>query len=132
MIQIKISHNSPTTISHPKRGAQPSSGNILYKTYTHTAYYTHGTSTLMAYKDLIKFGGTWILWSTGMCKELGRLAQGYKNMAGTNTMFFLTHKEIWENPKDCVVIYAQLVVDYRPQKVDLNRIQLTIGSNLIV
>ena len=42
----------------------------------------------MLYEDIIKFGGTSKVWSEGMCKELGRLAQGYKGTAGTDTILF--------------------------------------------
>ena len=70
------------------------------------------TGIPMPYKDLIKFDGTKMFWSTCMCKELGRLTQGYKDTAGTDTMFFLTQKEIKNISKDCVVTYARIVVDY--------------------
>ena len=33
-------------------------------------------------------------WSEAMCKELGRLAQGYGETPCTNTIRFLTHEEI--------------------------------------
>ena len=58
-----------------------------------------------------------------MRKELGRLTQGYKDTTGTDTMFFLTHKEIKNIPKDRVATYARIVVDYRPQKADPNRVK---------
>ena len=66
-----------------------------------------------------------------MCKELGRLAQGYKGMTGTNTVFFMTIDEIKKIPYDPTVIYACIVVDYRPQKMDTNCICITIGGNLL-
>ena len=34
-------------------------------------------------------------------------------------------------PKDQVVTYARIVVDYRPQKKDPNRVRITAGGNLI-
>ena len=34
-------------------------------------------------------------------------------------------------PKDRTVTYARIVVDYRPQKVDLYRVILTVGGNLL-
>ena len=58
----------------------------------------------------------------GMCKELGRLAQGHGKegadyyVKGTNTVLFMDFDEIKTIPRDQVVTYARIVVDYRPQK----------------
>ena len=40
----------------------------------------------------------------------------------------MTHKEIRNIPKDWTVIYARMVVDYRPQKPDPNRVCITAGG----
>ena len=64
-----------------------------------------------------------------MCKQLGQLTQGYKGISGTNTMCFLTHKEIKNIPKDRAITYTRIVVDYHPQKADTNRIRLIVGGN---
>ena len=53
-----------------------------------------------------------------MATELGRLAQGYKDTKGTNTIEFMSHDEIAAIPKGKVVTYARIVVDFRPQKED--------------
>ena len=66
-----------------------------------------------------------------MCIELGRLSQGYDGTQGTNTIYFMTLDEISTIPKDRVVTYARVVVDYRPQKEDPNRVRITAGGNLI-
>eukprot|EP00804_Cyclotella_cryptica_P028165 CCRYP_011030-RA/>CCRYP_011030-RA protein AED:0.16 eAED:0.16 QI:0/0/0/1/0.25/0/5/0/1115 len=66
-----------------------------------------------------------------MCKELGRLAQGWEGKSGTDTIFFMTHEEIKQIPKDRTVTYARIVVNYRPQKDDPNRVRITVGRNLI-
>jgi hypothetical protein len=34
------------------------------------------------------------MWTNAMCKELGRLAQGYGDKKGTNTIFFMSIEEI--------------------------------------
>ena len=39
--------------------------------------------------------------------------------------------EIKTIPRDQVVTYARIVVDYRPQKKDPNRVRITAGGNLI-
>ena len=66
-----------------------------------------------------------------MCKELGRLAQGYDKTKGTNTVYFMKKEDIKNIPKDRTVTYARIVVDYRPQKSDPNRVRITAGGNLI-
>ena len=40
-------------------------------------------------------------------------------------------KEIENIPKYCVVTYARIVVDFRPQKTDPNCVRITAGGNLI-
>ena len=64
--------------------------------------------------------------------DLGRRAQGYKNTPGTNTIRFLSLEEIDNIPKDRVVTYTRIVVDFRPQKDDPNRVRITTGGNLII
>ena len=48
-----------------------------------------------------------------MCVELGRLAQGYTDTKGTETVKFMTWNEINQIPADRTVTYARIVVDYR-------------------
>ena len=43
----------------------------------------------------------------------------------------MTHDQIRQIPKDRVVTYARIVVDFRPQKEDPNRVRITAGGNLI-
>ena len=66
-----------------------------------------------------------------MCKELGRLTQGYHDTKGTNTCVPLTINEIHNIPADRTITYARIVVDYRPQKADPYRVRVTVGENLI-
>ena len=70
-------------------------------------------------------------WSKAMCKELGRLCQGFGETEGTNTMRFFDPEGIKNITKDRVVTYARIVVDYRPQKADPSRVRITAGGNLI-
>ena len=70
----------------------------------------------------------------GMCKELGRLAQGYGEkgaddyVKGTNTVLFMDLDEIKTIPNDQVVTYARIVVDYQPQIKDPNCVRITAGG----
>ena len=43
----------------------------------------------------------------------------------------MSHDEIQHIPPDKTVTYARIVVDYRPQKSDPNRVRLTVGGNLL-
>ena len=51
-----------------------------------------------------------------MCKELGRLCQGFEDTKGTDTMHFFDLDGIKTIPQDRVVTYARIVVDYIPHK----------------
>jgi hypothetical protein len=67
-----------------------------------------------------------------MSKELQQLAQGCHGVTkGTNTIFFLSHADICLIPKDMTVTYACIMIDHHPQKEDPNRVQITVGGNLI-
>ncbi len=50
---------------------------------------------------------------------------------GTNAMFVMLPSDVPNIPRDRVVMYAWVVVDHRPQKVDPNQIRITTGGNLI-
>jgi hypothetical protein len=87
--------------------------------------------TITKYDKLANDPVTKDVWTAAFCKELGRLAQGWDTTEGTNTIFFMTKEEIAKIPKDRTVTYARIVVDYRPQKADPNRVHITVGGNLI-
>ena len=72
-------------------------------------------------------------WETAFGKEFGGLAQGddRTGQKGTDTVIILDHQQIKEIPKDRVVTYASIAVDYREQKDDPNRVRITAGGNLI-
>ena len=82
--------------------------------------------TITKYKKLINDPILRDAWMKGMCKELGRISQGYgvegtdDYTKGTNTVLFMGLDEIKEIPRYQVVTYARIVVDYRPQKKDPN------------
>ncbi len=67
-----------------------------------------------------------------MSKEIHHLAQGKEGVTkGTNTIFFLSHKEICLIPADRTIMYTRIVIDHRPQKDDPNHVRITVGGNLI-
>ena len=73
------------------------------------------------------------VWTTLFGKEFGSLAQGENRTGakGKDISFVLTYQEIREITTDRVFTYGRLVVDYRPQKDDPNRVRLASGGNLI-
>ena len=51
-----------------------------------------------------------------------------EKIKGTNTIFFKSYDEL---PKDRKATYLNMVVDYRPQKTDPERVRWTVGGNLV-
>ena len=43
----------------------------------------------------------------------------------------MDHEQIRNIPRDCTITYGRIVIDYRPQKDDPNRVRITAGGNLI-
>ena len=86
------------------------------------------------YKKLAKDPVTKYTWTTAWGKEWGNLAQGDDRTGekGTNSIFILNPEDIKNIPKDRVITYARIVIDYRPQKDDPNRVRITAGGNLII
>ncbi len=72
--------------------------------------------TLTKYHKIIEVSELKEVWMMGMYIELRRLAQGYKDTKGTNTIKFMMLEEIKHIPKDQVITYARNLQDYRPQK----------------
>jgi hypothetical protein len=90
------------------------------------------TRRVLSYEDLIKDPKTRDLWSNAMTKELARLAQGLDELTeGTSTVFYMSHEEINNIPKDHTITYARTVIAFRPQKANPNRVRITVGENLI-
>jgi hypothetical protein len=89
--------------------------------------------TITQYKKLAKDPLLKDIWETGLGKEVGRMAQGdiKTGTKGTDSIFVMTHAEITNIPRDRIVTYCRLVVDFRPQKEDPNRVRMTAGGNLL-
>jgi hypothetical protein len=90
--------------------------------------------TISSYKKLMHELATAESWQTAFGKDFGGMAQGENKTGqkGTNAMFVMTHDEIahaYQEKK--FFTFANSIVDYRPQKDDPNRIQITAMGNLI-
>eukprot|EP00957_Ditylum_brightwellii_P013416 1013179-Ditylum_brightwellii.AAC.1 len=86
------------------------------------------TDKLLEYQDLIHHEKYRETWTNVFVKELDYLAKGLCGHQGTNTIKFIRKHDV---PGGCVVTYARIVVDYRSQKADLNRVRLTVGGERI-
>ena len=101
---------------------------------THCVYnvMNEKTGEMQNYHKLLKQNSTREIWASDMCKELGKLYQGYKGLVeGTYTFLFISHSEIRDIPPDKTITYGRIVVDYRPQKADRNCIRLMVGGNIL-
>ena len=88
------------------------------------------TGAALEYRDLIKRPELREAWETSLANELGRLAQGIRDIKGTNTITFIKKSEIpLGRLRD--VTYGRIVVSYRPQKSEPNRSRLTAGGDRI-
>ena len=87
--------------------------------------------TITSYQKLMQIPALKHVWEEAMCKELGKISNGWNDTEGTQTVRFLTHEEIAAIPSDRTITYARIVVDYRKQKNDPNRVRITVGGNLL-
>ena len=61
--------------------------------------------------------------------DLGQLAQGIRDIPGTDTINFIPFAEV---PKGETVTYGRIVCTFRPRKDEKEQTRLTVGGNLIV
>ena len=88
------------------------------------------TGNAMEYRALIKNPKYREVWQRSYANELGRLAQGVRDIKGTDTIRFIHKSDIpYDRWKD--VTYGRIVVDFRPQKSEPHRTRLTVGGNKI-
>jgi hypothetical protein len=80
----------------------------------------------MQYKDLVKDPIFGPLFEIGLSNELGRICQGMRDVAGTNTAFFIDLHNI---PKDRKITYGKPVCDFKPNKTENHRVRLTVGGD---
>jgi len=122
-------YSIPTTLQHDKLTISPA---IDIEEMCNGVVHPITKETITKYETLANDPELKAIWMKAMCKELGRLAQGFGDLVdGTNTIKFLSREEVRCIPADRTVTYARIVVDYRPQKDDPNRVRITVGGNLI-
>lgn len=85
------------------------------------------TGELCEYRHLVK-SSKGRNWELGMCRELGRLFQGYKETKGTDTCRFIKKSDV---PKDRNATYVRVVVADRPRKAEEERVRVTVGGDKV-
>jgi hypothetical protein len=68
------------------------------------------------------------LWTRVFGNKCGRLFQGIRDIPGTDTCFFIELKNI---PNDRNITYGKIVCDYKPHKLEKERVRLTVGGNIL-
>jgi hypothetical protein len=84
------------------------------------------TGKEMEYTALMRDPQLKPLWTRGFGIECGRLFQGIRDIAGTDTCFFVTLTDI---QKDREITYVKIVCDNKPNKKEKERVRLTVGGD---
>ena len=83
---------------------------------------------MLEFRDLVKNPATQQVWTTSLANEFGRLAQGIRNIKGSDCIRFVYKHQI---PKGRNITFTRLVVDERPGKSDPNRTRITVMGNCL-
>jgi hypothetical protein len=86
------------------------------------------TGKEMQYKDLMKDPDLGPSFEIGLSNEVGRICQGIRDIAGTNTAFFVDLTNI---PKTRKITYGKLVCDFKPNKTEKHWVILTVGGDIL-
>jgi hypothetical protein len=84
------------------------------------------TGKEMEYTALMKDPQLKPLWTRGFVNKCGRLFQGIRDIAGTDTCFFIKLTDI---PQDRKITYGKIFCDYKPHKKEKERVRLTLGGD---
>lgn len=87
------------------------------------------TGDLMEYRHLIRHSKYKGPWGYLLCNKVGRLAQGIPwQKTVTDTMHFIEHSSVpghkWKDMTNRQIVYNE-----RPQKLEVNRSQITVDSS---
>ena len=90
-----------------------SSGHPNAHTHFANAVYDPDSGKQLEYRHLIRHPKLKHIWLKAGASEFGRLAQGIRDIPGTDTITFISKKDL---PHDKRPTYARFVADIRPQK----------------
>ena len=85
------------------------------------------TGKIAEYRELSQ-SSDGAIWENSNCEEIGRLAQGYGAIKGTNTIHFIRRSAI---PRGRKAAYLRVVSAYRPEKANPHRVRWTVGGDKI-
>ena len=83
----------------------------------------------MEYRHLLRRPEDKVIWEKGMCREVGRLSNGYEDIVSTNTKRFISRAEL---PKGAKLTYMRIVCTHKPTKSDKFRVRLCAGGDRLV
>ena len=92
------------------------------------AVFDEESGKLLEYRHLKQHPKYKRTWEKSFANELGRLAQGIRDIDGTSTIFFVPFGQV---PKDRKATYGRIVCELRHNKDEVERTRLTVGGNLI-
>ena len=87
------------------------------------------TGKSLEFRHLIKMDKYRDVWMHSFANELGRLAQGIRNIKGTDTTKFIPLSSV---PKVETATYSRIVCTLCPQKDEQHHTRLMAGGDLIV
>jgi hypothetical protein len=86
------------------------------------------TGQQLEYRQLLQRPDLKTILQRAFANELGRLAQGVRDIKGTDTIVFIPPSDI---PKERTITYGRVVCDIRPHKSEKHRVRLTMGEDRI-
>jgi hypothetical protein len=86
------------------------------------------TGKQLEYCQLLQRPNLKPIWERAFANELGRLAQGVRDIKGTDAIVFIPPSDI---PKERTITYGRLPCDIRPHKAEQHRVRLTVGGDRI-
>ena len=85
------------------------------------------TGKIAEYRELSQ-SSDGAIWQNSNCEEIGRLAQGYGTVNGTNTIHFIRRSAI---PRGRRAAYLRVVSAFRPEKAKPHRVRWTVRGDKI-
>ena len=106
----------------------PFTGPLLHQYFAlHGHAINPDTGKIAEYRELSQCSEG-AIWQTSNAEEIGRLAQGYGDIKGTNTIYFIPASAV---PQGRKVTYVRVVSAMRPEKANPYRVRWTVGGDKV-
>jgi hypothetical protein len=104
----------------PTKSIPPPIPLINFEHYVMPMVHPTTGKTISSYKQLMNNSITTDTWQTAFGKDFGSMCQGDNKTGakGTHAMFVMKPEEVNHMPAARLAMYANILVDYRPQKDD--------------